>query len=245
VVNQKVATKILAKLGYRADVAANGIEVLDALSRQPYDVVLMDVQMPELDGLGATRQIRRDLPPNRQPQIIAMTANAMQSDRELCIAAGMDDYISKPVRIEDLVAALEHVEMGRQAQVSASSDLSSVIDHTVLEQLQATLGAENPMIVVEIIDLFLEDLSLQIAALEQGLRDGVGLTVQRAAHTIKASATIVGAYRLARASEVIEDLARMGDLPVVKAQLPDLNVISTTVSAALQTLRPAFRHGSI
>jgi CheY-like chemotaxis protein len=105
VVNQKVALLILNKLGYEADVAANGIEVLDALQRQPYDLILMDVQMPEMDGLEATRQIRASLL-SRQPRIIAMTAYAMQGDRAQCIAAGMDDYISKPMRAQDLSALL-------------------------------------------------------------------------------------------------------------------------------------------
>src|SRR6266545_1432237 len=106
-VNQKVALRTLERMGYRADVAANGIEALDALERQPYDVVLMDMQMPEMDGLEATRRICKCWIPTRRPRIIAMTANAMRGDREQCLDAGMDDYISKPVRIEDLVAALE------------------------------------------------------------------------------------------------------------------------------------------
>src|SRR5262249_11818738 len=106
-VNQRVALRTLERLGYRADIAANGLEVLDALERQPYDVMLMDMQMPEMDGLEATRQICRRWPPTHRPRIIAMTANAMQGDRELCLEAGMDDYISKPVRIDDLIAALE------------------------------------------------------------------------------------------------------------------------------------------
>jgi CheY-like chemotaxis protein/HPt (histidine-containing phosphotransfer) domain-containing protein len=104
--NQKLALRLLERLGYRADVAANGLEVLEALGRQPYDVVLMDMQMPEMDGLIATQQIRQRWPGDSGPRIIAMTANAMQGDRELCIAAGMDDYISKPVRVEALVEAL-------------------------------------------------------------------------------------------------------------------------------------------
>ncbi len=104
--NQKLALRLLDRMGYRADVAANGLEVLEALERQVYDVVLMDVQMPEMDGLEATRSLRRDLPEIRQPHVIAMTANAMQGDREMCLAAGMDDYVSKPIRIEELVEAL-------------------------------------------------------------------------------------------------------------------------------------------
>jgi len=104
--NQKLALRLLARMGYHADVAANGLEVMDALRRQLYDVVLMDVQMPEMDGLEATRSLRRELPEMRQPRVIAMTANAMQGDREMCLAAGMDDYVSKPIRLEELVEAL-------------------------------------------------------------------------------------------------------------------------------------------
>jgi len=106
VVNQKVALRILDQLGYRADVASNGLEALEALDRQTYDVVLMDVQMPEMDGLDASRRICERLPGESRPWIIAMTANAMVEDREACFAAGMDDYLAKPVRPEELAAAL-------------------------------------------------------------------------------------------------------------------------------------------
>ncbi len=107
VTNQKLALRLLERMGYRADVAANGMETLRALERQRYDVVLMDVQMPEMDGLQATRAIRLQFPPKEQPRIIAMTANAMQGDREMCIAAGMDDYLSKPIQVKELVIALQ------------------------------------------------------------------------------------------------------------------------------------------
>ncbi|MDQ2805885.1 MAG: response regulator, partial [Chloroflexota bacterium] len=106
-VNQKFGLRLLERMGYRADVAANGVEAVQALARQPYDIVLMDVQMPEMDGLEATRQICAGWSAGPRPRIIAMTANAMQGDREACLAAGMDDYISKPVQISDLQAALE------------------------------------------------------------------------------------------------------------------------------------------
>jgi PAS domain S-box-containing protein len=105
-VNQKVTMKMLKKLGYRADVAANGLEVLQALERQRYDVILMDVQMPEMNGLEACRQLRRRLPSEEQPHIIAITAYALVGDRDLCIDAGMDGYISKPVKLEELKSVL-------------------------------------------------------------------------------------------------------------------------------------------
>jgi signal transduction histidine kinase/CheY-like chemotaxis protein len=105
-VNQKLALRLLQQMGYRADVAGNGIEAIEALQRQPYDVVLMDVQMPEMDGLEATRRIVASWPAGDRPRIVAMTANAMQGDREQCLAAGMDDYITKPIRVDVLQQAL-------------------------------------------------------------------------------------------------------------------------------------------
>jgi CheY-like chemotaxis protein len=106
VVNQKLALRLLEQMGYRADLAGNGLEAIQAVGRQKYDVVLMDVQMPEMDGLEASRQICARWPRGERPHIVAMTANAMQGDRERCLAAGMDDYVSKPIRVNELVAAL-------------------------------------------------------------------------------------------------------------------------------------------
>ena len=113
-VNQKLALRLLERLGYRADVASNGIEAVQSVERQPYDVLLMDVQMPEMDGLEASRRITARWPPGERPRIVAMTANAMQGDREECLGAGMDDYVTKPIRVERLVEAL--------AQASARKD---------------------------------------------------------------------------------------------------------------------------
>jgi CheY-like chemotaxis protein len=105
-VNQKLALRLLQQMGWRADLAGNGVEVLQSLARQRYDVVLMDVQMPQMDGLEATRRIVERWPNGERPRIVAMTANAMPSDRQACMAAGMDDFVVKPIRVEALVAAL-------------------------------------------------------------------------------------------------------------------------------------------
>ncbi len=113
VVNQKLALRLLLQMGYRADLASNGIEAVESVQRQTYDVVLMDVQMPEMDGLEASRQINARWRPQERPRIIAMTANAMQGDRDMCLAAGMDDYVTKPIRVEQLVEALNHVPARR------------------------------------------------------------------------------------------------------------------------------------
>ena len=109
VVNQKLALRLLQQLGYRADLAANGIEAFESVARQTYDLILMDVQMPEMDGLEATRRIVAQWKADARPRIVAMTANAMQGDREMCLEAGMDDYLTKPIRVDQLVEALEHV----------------------------------------------------------------------------------------------------------------------------------------
>ena len=175
--NQKLALRLLQRLGYRADVAANGLEVLGALQRQAYDVVLMDVQMPELDGLAATRRIRLELPDEAQPYIIAMTANAMQGDREICLAAGMDEYVSKPIRIEALVNALSKgrpLNPGSSEPEPASQAHSPVmaeLDRGALHNLLEVLGGEFSYL-VEVIDSFLEDAPKLLAELEDAVSKG-------------------------------------------------------------------------
>ncbi|MDH4137667.1 MAG: response regulator, partial [Anaerolineae bacterium] len=121
-VNQKLALRLLERMGYRADVAGNGLEAIESLRRQSYDVVLMDVQMPEMGGLEATRAICREWPRQQRPRIIAMTANVMKEDREVCLAAGMDDYIGKPVRVEELVSALRKCRPFEETQGSETAE---------------------------------------------------------------------------------------------------------------------------
>jgi CheY-like chemotaxis protein len=119
-VNQKVALRFLERLGYSADAVANGLEALDNIGVRDYDLVLMDLQMPEMDGFEASRQIRRRLPQQRQPKIIALTANALQGDRELCLAAGMDDYVTKPVKLHELAAVIRR-------QFTSSTEVESTV----------------------------------------------------------------------------------------------------------------------
>ncbi len=219
VVNQKVALRLLGQLGYRADVAANGLEAIDAVERQAYDVVLMDVQMPELDGLEASREINRRWPGERRPRLVAMTANAMQGDRELCEAAGMDDYVAKPIRVEELVAALERCGWRPEARLrgAPAADDSAVetpptspaIDRTVFERLTATMGRE---FVGELIDTFVEDGRELIATLRRALAGTDLDAFRRAAHSLKSNGETLGATGLATLARELEALARAGSL---------------------------------
>ncbi len=243
VVNQKVALRLLERLGYRADVAANGWEVLDALHRQPYDVVLMDVQMPELDGLSATRRIRREWPVERQPRIIAMTANAMASDRDTCLAAGMDDYISKPVQREALINALRNCSMQRPAthpsDATPSTNDQPVLDSTVLKRLQHELGDNDMAMVGELVDLYLHETPQLLAELRRGLMRQDASIVQRAAHTLKSTSTMIGAFRLASLCANLEERGRSNMLEGVTVLIAQLMNEYVQVRGMLETRRHA------
>ncbi len=215
--NQKLALRLLQRIGYRADVAANGLEVMGALQRGTYDVVLMDVQMPEMDGLEATRQIRAELPEIVQPYIIAMTANAMQGDREVCLASGMDEYVSKPIRLESLVSALSKGRPLNSGSLSIeppigafSSDVAE-LDREALHNLLEVLGGEFHYL-VEVIDSFLEEAPKLLAELDTALANGEVDTVRRLAHSLKSNSADFGAGVLNKLCSQLEERARSGSL---------------------------------
>jgi CheY-like chemotaxis protein/HPt (histidine-containing phosphotransfer) domain-containing protein len=242
IVNQKVALLTLGRLGYRADVAGNGLEVLEALARQDYDVILMDVQMPELDGLETTRRICQDWAPTERPRIIAMTANAMQGDRELCLTAGMDDYISKPIRTEDLIRALERsvpaARLPREtARVSAPEPAPRILDRGVLTRLQADLGGNDTAIVDELIDLFLADTPQLLVEMQKALADGATNVVQRAAHTLKSSSAGLGAHALATHCSALEQLAHDGRLDGANDYLEQIGMSFCQVQQVLREIQ--------
>ncbi len=221
--SQKVAQQLLARLGHAADVVANGREALDALARRPYDVVLLDVHMPELDGLETARLIRRRFPLDGGPRLIAMTASVLKGDREACLAAGMDDYLGKPVRPADLAAALE-----RQTSTSTTTTTTTttvtrpeapappatppaaapVFDGQALERL-AALG--EPGFVREIVQVFLAEAPARLEAARGALERGDLSALERLAHSLKSSAATLGGLRLASTCEALERVARQRD----------------------------------
>jgi len=212
-VNQKLALRFLEGIGYRADVAGNGIEALEALDRQRYDVVFMDVQMPEMDGLAATREIHRRWGTSR-PRIIAMTANAMQGDRELCLAAGMDDYVTKPLRRDDIEEALlrtfvAHRDASGPRGPETVPTTEPDLDQAVLADLEEQADAQ---FVSELVETFLDESRDLIVQISDALRVGDLARLRRLAHSLKSSSASVGALALASRAEEIERLARDGAL---------------------------------
>jgi CheY-like chemotaxis protein/HPt (histidine-containing phosphotransfer) domain-containing protein len=204
-VNQKVALRLLERLGHTADVASNGLEALEALERRPYDVVLMDVQMPELDGLEASRRINERWPAGERPRIVAMTANALPEDREACIAAGMDDYVAKPIRPHELAEALRRVKpTGRKRDVQTPK-----LDATALESLRE-LGGDD--FVAEVIAMFRADAPDLVATLRRSLDVGDAEELRRAAHTLKSNGATLGAAEFSAVCRELEQCAKDGRL---------------------------------
>jgi CheY-like chemotaxis protein/HPt (histidine-containing phosphotransfer) domain-containing protein len=207
-VNQKVALALLGQLGYRADVAWNGLEAVAALERHPYDVVLMDVQMPELDGLDATRQICARWSPEARPRIIAMTANALLEDREECFAAGMDDYVAKPIRPEELAQALTRAKP-LEAKSDGVSEAGPSLDNGALDSLR-DLGGDD--FLTEVIDTFFADAPTLLATLHSSLDEENAEELRRAAHTLKSNGATLGAGEFAELCRTLEQRAKDAEL---------------------------------
>ena len=240
--NQKLALRLLARMGYRADLAANGLEGLEALERQRYDVVLMDMQMPEMDGLEATRQIIARWQPQERPYIVAMTANAMEGDREMCLAAGMNDYVSKPVRVQSLVEALErgaaHNNIGIQDPATpegAADPATALLDPKALDNLREVVGGD-PEFLAELVDTFLDDVPSLLADLRQGLAAGDAAEVRRHAHSLKSNGAEFGATELSQRCGQLEVMAKEGRLVGAASLLTQIEGLYQEVETALRAL---------
>jgi PAS domain S-box-containing protein len=238
-VNQKVAGLLLNSLGYSADLAANGREALAALRRQSYDVVLMDIQMPEMDGLEASRRICREWSPEERPRIIAMTANALQGDREACLAAGMDDYISKPIAIKALEQVLQACPR-RWSETGLRPSLPPALDEQVFQSLQDMAGA-NTEILAELLDCYLDSAPQQLQTLAQALHQQDAALLQRTAHTLKSSSATLGALPLADLCKKLEEIGRLGMLNTAAANILMAATEYERVRGALQMKR-SFLH---
>jgi signal transduction histidine kinase/two-component SAPR family response regulator/HPt (histidine-containing phosphotransfer) domain-containing protein len=215
-INQKVAARLLQQIGYQADIAANGREALEALDRKPYDLIFMDVMMPEVDGLEATRMIRewqkRGVHPNYQSRIVivAMTAQAMQGDREKCIAAGMDDYLSKPIRLADVRGVIERwasetspAKPGPVKNVPSAATETAPVDMDRLNDM--TDG--NAESFRELVELFFQQTAQQLAQISAAVHANDADNVRHLAHSCAGASATLGMVRIV---PLLRELERQG-----------------------------------
>jgi CheY-like chemotaxis protein len=259
-VNQQLALRFLERMGYRADVAGNGLEAIQSLHRQQYDVVFMDVNMPEMDGLTATRRICREWALALRPRIIAMTANAMQGDRDKCLSAGMDDYISKPIRVEELVQSLnqcqprfvETAPMSLLEEVSSSEGMNNsvsanlspcephpsndVINHEVLQAFRQTMGANALLFLAQLISIYLEETPSLLQAMSTAVAQGDVGGMQQAAHTLKSSSASLGAITLSKLCEQLERLGHSQSTVGAQEIMAQVELEYEKVKVALQAI---------
>lgn len=229
-INQKVGILMLSRLGYRVDVAANGLEVLQAMSERPYDVILMDLQMPEMDGIEATRRLRLPGAVTTRPRIIAVTANVMQSDRDMCIAAGMDEFIGKPMSIEGLAAALVRagsaigVPMaptpldsetnsvrGPTPNTQSQSDEAAQINHETLDNLRLLVDQEDDAAFARFIHEHIDNAAALLATIHASILLKNIEEIKRAAHSLKSSSAMFGAIGVSVRAGELELASKDGD----------------------------------
>ena len=237
-VNQKVAVGTLEQMGFRADVANDGAAAVaatavDQAGRSRYSVVLMDCQMPVMDGYEATAEIRRREGAGRHVPIVAMTASAMEGDRERCLAAGMDDYVSKPLRASDLAAVLSRWT-GAQWPVEVGDGLES----NVVERLSVLADQAGEDVVIELSRLFAEDTPERISAMRAAVDDGDPGALHLAAHSLKGSAANMGATAFADLCEQLESMGLTGSLDGAAALMAELERRGPMVVAAIEAALP-------
>jgi CheY-like chemotaxis protein/HPt (histidine-containing phosphotransfer) domain-containing protein len=224
-VNQKVALRMLTKLGCRADVVGNGQEAVEAVRSVPYDMVFMDCNMPEVDGFEATRLIREMEHNHKQTVIIAMTANALKGDKEKCLNAGMDDYIAKPVRPNELAAMVNRWSGAQNpapdvpVTVTVPASQSSVdqysgpaVDVARLDELAELGDEEDPEWLASILEKFVEDASSRIVKLVVASEAGEATQLGQIAHALKGSCGNIGAAGMVTLCQQLQALGRSGSV---------------------------------
>lgn len=243
--NRQVALKQLEKLGYEADGVADGTEAVEALKRADYDIILMDCQMPEMNGYEATWRIREnekeqpaeeDKPKQKRVYIIAMTANTEADNREKCEQAGMDDYINKPVELPELEAAVHRGLADRATQRA----LDEVIDPVVIAGLRQLRMPGKPDPLVELIDMFAQEAPEQIKALERAVSENDYTSLSRtlsAAASLKGSASNLGARKLAALCDEIEQTAKNWSLAEVLPLVERARAELGRVRSALEKIK--------
>jgi two-component system sensor histidine kinase/response regulator len=237
VVNQEVAVGFLATLGYRSDVVANGREAVEAVGLVPYDAILMDCQMPEMDGYQATREIRRREGTDRHTPIIALTADVSQGACARSLSAGMDEHVTKPLNSQELAAALHRwlprIDEFDSKNVAAQSHPESAVDHIALDGLRELERAGASGLVKKVTDMFLQDTPRQLADLRDSAQKGDSVRLTKVAHTLKGSAANLGAREMVRICAELQMVAEAENIGIAPLLVADLESQFGSVRAAI------------
>ena len=237
VVNQKLVLRMLERLGYRADLAGNGLEVLEAIRRQEYDVIFMDVQMPEMDGMEATRRIREERFGDFTPRIIAMTANAMREDREACLAVGMDDYLAKPIRVNELIQALQLCPPFQKPVEDETGEKSKIEPFELsLVKLQELADGDRDFL-LEMINTYLEDAPKLLEDMRAAIITENAAALRMAAHSLKSNSAEFGAVQLTDVARELEMMGKSETLNGAHEKLRLAEQVYARVVAALEKLQ--------
>ena len=242
-VNQQVLLLLLEKLGLRADVVSNGLEAIAALNSVPYDLILMDVEMPEIDGITASKRIIQES--DCQPYIIALTAYATPEDRKKCLAAGMNDFLTKPIRINDLHQAIskavslklgeieEDIEVEAQQEEETTQE-NQILDSQVLDSLRQLAGAKASTLINKIIGQYFEDSPEKLQAIATAAAEKNADALRKAAHSLRSSSANLGAITVAELCKTVENIARTGTTKGTSEAIAQLQTEYAKVEIALQ-----------
>jgi len=260
-VNQKVAVRMLETLGYQVDVATNGLEAVEAVTRNSYAGILMDCLMPEMDGFEATMAIRKQEEYASLP-IIAMTANTQQGDQDKCLAVGMNAFLSKPVKLQDLKCMLEKwipqdslsdqsqgtTQVAETLTPSPETPLSGPnhlppLDLTTLSDLRQLGGDNDPEFVTTVVKQFLHDSEIHFAGIQQAIEEKNGDSLQKIAHALKGCSRIIGANPLSKIAFHLEEIGQTGNLAEAEVALKkfrsELERVHTALQSELASASPA------
>jgi two-component system sensor histidine kinase/response regulator len=242
--NRKLALAMLRKLGYAADAVTNGVEAIEALERSPYDAVLMDCRMPAMDGFQATAEIRRREDSASRMPIIAMTADAMEGDRQKCLDAGMDDYVSKPVSFESLDAVLQRWISSADAGMSPSPPSEGPVeeerslDPAIISSLRQLHARREKEWMPRLISMFLEDAASSLEGLRHALKLEEQETITERAHALAGTAASFGARRMGRLSGHLKTLGSQGQFESARETMAEIEAEFDRVSEALRAEFP-------
>lgn len=240
-INQELAIAMFDRLGYTPDIANNGLEAIAAVQTKVYDLLFLDLHMPKLDGLATAKYLVQEWDQlgltYSRPKMVAMTASAMQGDREICLAAGMDDYVSKPIFMDALVAAIrrwgEPISLSVEPQVTSEAEMTATIDRSAIDRLSAV----SPTLIQRLIPLFLDDEAPHLLnCIHRSLQVRDSEAIMSAVHTLKGTSSALGASKLAQLCQQVETKSQAGDLDGIDRSIIEIEIEYQLVSQELNKI---------